>query len=87
LVTEASSCCDIDAEQQQNWNQFIQSSSIHPSIQTGAFVGAAGSLVADSITITYGMPDEVEQDDTKYSTILTNGKQDDAKYSTILTKR
>jgi hypothetical protein len=50
-------------------------------------VGAAGSLVADSITITYGMPDEVEQDDTKYSTILTNGKQDDAKYSTILTKR
>jgi hypothetical protein len=26
--------------------------SIHPSIQTGAFVGAAGSLVANSITIT-----------------------------------
>jgi hypothetical protein len=45
--------------------------SIHPSIQTGAFVGTAGSLVANSITITYGMPHEVEQDDGKYSTILT----------------
>jgi hypothetical protein len=55
----------FDAEQQDNWNQSIQPSSIHSSIQTGAFVGAAGSLVANSITITYGMPDEVEQDDGK----------------------
>jgi hypothetical protein len=65
----------FDAEQQENWNQSIQPSSIHssihPSIQTGAFVGAAGSLVANSITITYGMPHEVAQDDGKYSTVLT----------------
>ncbi len=78
LSHKQTSCCDIDAEQQENWNQSIQSSSIHPyihpSIQTVVFVGATGSLVANYITITYGMPhDEVEQDDGKYSTILRKG--------------